>query len=92
MIANLPPKLCAAPYFVQCFKTTDVACGAAMTRLTRSCIHDVEKTLPHELDSDSGRREGTKVGQCVGTAYELELRADGRFANTPECNDVTRWR
>lgn len=91
MIANLPPKLCTTPYFQQCFVTSPSACNAAMTRLTRSCLHDADTSLPRMFDSESGRREGTKIGRCVGAAYELELRAEGRFANTADCNDVTKW-
>jgi hypothetical protein len=92
MIANLPPRVCAAPYFQQCFVATAAECEVAMRALTRSCIHDRRATLPRFFDRDSGRIEGTKIGQCVGSAYELDMRGKGRFVSNAACNDPTRWK
>jgi hypothetical protein len=91
MIAELPPRICAASYFTQCFTTSAADCEAAVATLTRSCLRDRHDTLPRFFDEESGRREGTKIGECVGTAYEAEMRGRGRFVNTAACNDPSRW-
>lgn len=91
MIAILPPRVCAAKFFQQCFVAGVSECEAAVQALTRSCIRDRRGGFPRFFDPESGRREGTKIGECVGSAYELEMRGKGRFVNSAECNDPTRW-
>lgn len=91
MITVLPPRVCAAKFFQQCFVAGSAECESAVQALTRSCIRDRRGGFPRFFDADSGRREGTKIGECVGTAYELDMRGKGRFVNSAACNDPSQW-
>ena len=91
MVADLPPRVCAANYFQQCFVATRAECEAAVGALTQSCLRDRHGALPRFFDEASGRREGTKIGECVGAAYEAQMRGRGRFVNNAACNDPSRW-
>lgn len=91
MAARLPPRLCELAYMRQCFTTTPPECERTVARLTRSCLRDAEPTLPRAFDEDTGRREGTRIGECVGAAYDADMRGQGRFINTLECNDPSHW-
>jgi hypothetical protein len=93
MAEILPPALCdQATYFRSCFvNISEPECLGVMADLTRSCLRDQASSLPDMFDEISGRREGTKIGTCVGTAFDLDMRGKGRFINSTECNDVSRW-
>ncbi len=93
MAEILPPALCdQATYFRSCFVNIGEAeCLGVMADLTRSCLRDQASSLPDQFDEIGGRREGTKIGTCVGTAFDLDMRGKGRFINSAECNDVSRW-
>jgi hypothetical protein len=93
MAEILPPALCESKtYFRNCFVNLgDAECASVMTDLTRSCLRDHASSLPDQFDQDNGRREGTKIGTCVGAAFDVDMRGKGRFINSAECNDVSRW-
>jgi hypothetical protein len=91
MIAQLPPRICAVAYFQQCFVATNAECQTAVTALTRSCLNDHEKRMPRFFDSESGSEEGKKIGECVGAAYEAQMRGSGHFVDNAACNDPSRW-
>ncbi len=91
MVERLPPALCVpTSYFRSCFtNVSDAECDSRMGDLSRSCLQ--RAVLPEEFNEDIGRREGRKIGSCVGLAFDAELRSKGRFINSVECNDPSRW-
>ena len=91
MIVALPPRICTAAFFQQCFVATEQECETAVSALTRVCIRRLKSGFPPFFDGDSGTREGTKVGECVGTDYQLQMEQRGKFMNNAACNDPTRW-
>jgi hypothetical protein len=87
----MPPRVCAAPYFKQCFTVSTGDCEKLVATLSASCMRDAAPTLPPQIDSVNGATYGRSVGTCIGAAYEIRQRRQGHFVNTPECNDVSRW-
>ncbi len=87
----LPVALCRDNfYFRSCFTVTAEECERTAASATRVCIAKVKKQLPEKFHQpDEGTAWGSKIGNCVGTAYEVALPSH-RISNA-KCNDASQW-
>ena len=85
MNAALPPKICTLPIFQRCFRASRAECERIVSSLSDACM--AERNLPPLFDEATGNREGEAVGRCIGTAYQQNMKARGRVANTAECQN-----
>lgn len=87
----LPVALCRdGSYFRSCFTVTAEECERTAASATRVCLAKVKKQLPEKFHQpDEGTEWGSKIGNCVGTAYEVSLPSH-RISNA-KCNDASQW-
>jgi hypothetical protein len=87
----LPVALCRDNfYFRACFTVTPEECERTAASATRVCIAKFKKQLPAKFHQpDEGTEWGSKIGNCVGTAYEVSLPSH-RISNA-KCNDPSQW-
>ncbi len=85
MNAALPSKICTLPIFQRCFRATRPECERIVASLSDACM--AERNLPPLFDDARGEREGEAVGRCIGEAYQQNMKARGRVASTPECQN-----
>lgn len=83
----IPNSFCAEKqYFRTCFKVTEDQCIQESARATKVCISTLADQMPAELHQpDDGKAWGTKLGQCVGQAYEISLMKSK--IDSPECKE-----
>ncbi|HEY2369798.1 MAG TPA: hypothetical protein VGH87_25540 [Polyangiaceae bacterium] len=87
----LPVALCRDNfYFRSCFTVTADECERTAASATRVCLAKFKKQLPEKFHQpDEGTEWGSKIGNCVGTAYEVALPSH-RISNA-KCNDPSQW-
>ena len=87
----LPVALCRDNfYFRSCFTVTAEECERTVASATRVCLAKFKKQLPEKFHQpDEGTEWGSKIGNCVGTAYEIALPSH-RISNA-KCNDASQW-
>jgi hypothetical protein len=87
----LPVALCRDNfYFRACFTVTPEECERTAASATRVCVAKFKKQLPEKFHQpDEGTEWGSKIGNCVGTAYEVALPSH-RISNA-KCNDASQW-
>ena len=87
----LPVALCRDNfYFRACFTVTPDECERTAASATRVCMAKFKKQLPEKFHQpDEGTEWGSKIGNCVGTAYEVALPSH-RISNA-KCNDPSQW-
>ena len=87
----LPVALCRDNfYFRSCFTVTAEECERTAASATRICLAKFKKQLPEKFHQpDEGTEWGSKIGNCVGTAYEVALPSH-RISNA-KCNDASQW-
>ena len=87
----LPVALCRDNfYFRACFTVTPEECERTAASATRVCLAKFKKQLPEKFHQpDEGTEWGSKIGNCVGTAYEVALPSH-RISNA-KCNDASQW-
>jgi hypothetical protein len=87
----LPVALCRdGSYFRSCFTVSADECERTAASATRVCLAKVKKQLPEKFHQpDEGTEWGSKIGNCVGTAYEVSLPSH-RISNA-KCNDASQW-
>jgi hypothetical protein len=75
--------------FRECFDVDEAGCLAEAKKTVHACVAKFE--LPDQLDAKSRKKYGGDVGSCAADAYEHDLRTQGKFKDTPKCNDPTAW-
>ena len=87
----LPVALCRDNfYFRACFTVSAEECERTAASATRLCLAKFKKQLPEKFHQpDEGTEWGSKIGNCVGTAYEVSLPSH-RISNA-KCNDPSQW-
>ncbi len=78
--------------FRVCFSVDEAGCKAEAKKTVHACIDKLADQLPAELDSQSGREYGGRIGECAGNAYEADMRAAGKFKEEiAKCHDPSAW-
>lgn len=87
----LPTAFCKPDaYFRQCFDVTQETCEDTARSATRTCLADVQKDLPEVFKQpEDGQKWGSKVGACVGQAYELAHLS--KRVHSEKCDDPSKW-
>jgi hypothetical protein len=87
----LPVALCRDNfYFRACFTVTAEECERTAESATRVCLAKFKKQLPEKFHQpDEGTEWGSKIGNCVGTAFEVALPSH-KISNA-KCNDPSQW-
>lgn len=86
----LPSNFCAQQqYFRQCFEVDANTCKRTMASATRGCIDQIESDVPKELDGQTKRKWGERLGQCATENYQNQL-SDQRI-DSERCNNVDNW-
>jgi hypothetical protein len=69
---------------------TPEECERTAASATRICLAKFKKQLPEKFHQPGeGTAWGSKIGTCVGTAYEVALPSH-RISNA-KCNDASQW-
>lgn len=91
MKTALPTALCNGEgYFRQCFKVTAEECEQRSASATRICLSEFNSQMPDVLKQpEDGMKWGGKIGECVGNAYEISLKA--RKLSTKKCESPDAW-
>ena len=87
----LPVALCRDNfYFRACFTVSAEECERTAASATRVCLAKFKKQLPEKFHQpDEGTEWGSKIGNCVGTAYEVALPS--HHISNAKCNDPSQW-
>ncbi len=91
MRTALPTAFCEPDaYFRQCFKVTAEQCEQTALSATRICLEELKDQVPAILKQpDDGNRWGSKLGECVGNAYEASLTA--KRLHSEKCDNPSAW-
>ena len=86
MEESLPAYFCQSDqYFMQCFNVTQDECTSVTKQETRRCLDELAEQIPAVLEMPhEGRKWGTDVGRCAGSAYDRVMAEQRR--NEPRCN------
>jgi len=88
----LPAALCKdTQFFRQCFSLTNKQCNDSVRRHFDTCLNKHLDDIPEVINAQTGEKAGGVLGMCVGTNYELGWRKDGKFIDTPRCQDPSQW-
>lgn len=78
-------------YFQSCFQVTADECRQLAADMMRRCLDKHPDHVPADVNARTGEVAGQKLGTCAGTDFEVTLRKQGKFTDTPRCNDVDYW-
>jgi hypothetical protein len=92
MSTALPAYFCKTDqYFRQCFNVTQIECEETALSTTRICLAQNKDKIPTRLrQPEDGKKWGTIIGSCAGSAYEIALQKK-RISNS-KCNNPDNWK
>jgi hypothetical protein len=83
MRSELPTVFCTeGSYFTSCFKQSAADCRALADRLVKDCLDRDPDLVPQQINAETGRVAGQRLGTCAGGDFETELRGKGKFTDT----------
>jgi hypothetical protein len=92
MRRSLPSAFCGNDtFFRSCFQVDAAGCQTRIRDEMDRCLREQPELVPDHINVETGREAGQSLGACVGTGYQTKLAADGKFVDTPVCNDPTHW-
>ncbi len=84
---------CGPPdtFFRSCFTVDEAGCRSELDADLHRCVADLRLAMPPTLDKPASEAFGGRIGECAGSAYELNLKTLGKRRSNAKCDDPKQW-